>query len=232
MEIGDRLLERFYRKMSLGQFNLLGKIPNKLKSPIFCFCHIYSPHDYSVVFDKNGNVASVKGKQVLAGIANVADKQVMANEFSNDFRKLYCEQMIYINKRIMTAIELIISNSRKKPIIVLQSDHGYKPFLSTDVLRSPSPSKYALGCRLPILNAYFLPEEERLNLYRTITPINTFRMVLNHCFNLKLKLLDDICLWACGPSNSAPRFSPDAINSILLKKEFLLNQGEVKIYNK
>ncbi len=45
--------------------------------------------------------------------------------------------------------------------------------------------------RLSILNAYFLPGEGAVELYKEITPVNTFRLILNRYFGTDLKLLED-----------------------------------------
>jgi hypothetical protein len=42
------------------------------------------------------------------------------------------------------------------------------------------------------LNAYYLPDGGEKHLYSDISPINTFRIVLNHYFNTDLELLEDV----------------------------------------
>jgi hypothetical protein len=82
----------------------------------------------------------------------------------------------YINEQILKAIEKILGSSDPQPIIILQSDHG----------DSEEPEYRTL-----ILNAYYLPDGGGEDLYPTISPVNTFRVVLNHYFGQDYPLLDD-----------------------------------------
>ena len=45
--------------------------------------------------------------------------------------------------------------------------------------------------RFGILNAYYLPGGGEQHLYESITPVNTFRVILNHYFDHNLELLPD-----------------------------------------
>jgi len=44
---------------------------------------------------------------------------------------------------------------------------------------------------MEILNAYYLPERGKAALYESISPINTFRVILNLYFGAHLELLSD-----------------------------------------
>jgi hypothetical protein len=48
-----------------------------------------------------------------------------------------------------------------------------------------------LGRKLRILNAYYLPGDPTTEPYPTITPVNTFRVILNGYFGGSLPLLPD-----------------------------------------
>ena len=55
-----------------------------------------------------------------------------------------------------------------------------------------------LGERMPILNAYYLPGQKTEALYPSISPVNSFRVVLNEYFDQDLPLLPDrqyFALW-------------------------------------
>jgi hypothetical protein len=54
-----------------------------------------------------------------------------------------------------------------------------------------SPSQTCLWERTPILNAYYLPEGGERLLYPSISPVNSFRVVLNAYFGAELPLLPD-----------------------------------------
>lgn len=44
---------------------------------------------------------------------------------------------------------------------------------------------------MPILNVYLVPEQIRKRLYGSISPVNSFRLVLSECFGAQLPLLPD-----------------------------------------
>jgi hypothetical protein len=46
---------------------------------------------------------------------------------------------------------------------------------------------------MSILNAYYFSDGPPRELYDSITPVNTFRVVFNHYFNANMPLLKDNC---------------------------------------
>ena len=93
------------------------------------------------------------------------------------FKQGYIDQVRFINKQIENIVTTIIANSPIPPIIIIQGDHG--------------PTGAGRAVRVSNLNIYYLPGHEDL-LYPTITPVNTFRVVLNAYFGQNLALLPDI----------------------------------------
>jgi len=90
----------------------------------------------------------------------------------------YFNQLSYVNQRVKSIVTGIIENSDEPPIIVIQADHG-----PTEVDYSPD--------RVKILNAYYLPNGGEQMLYSTITPVNTFRLILDTYFGSDYGLLED-----------------------------------------
>jgi hypothetical protein len=86
----------------------------------------------------------------------------------------YLSQVQYINSRIIPILQTIIADSRTPPIIVLMGDHG---------LRDKN--------RYVNLNAYYLPNGSQ-GLYPSISPVNSFRVILNEYFGANYPLLPDI----------------------------------------
>jgi hypothetical protein len=80
-----------------------------------------------------------------------------------------------VNKRILPILEQIIAKSRIPPIIILMGDHGFE---FTNNAQN-------------ILNAYYLPGDGKDNLYPTITPVNSFRLIFNLYFGTNYELLPD-----------------------------------------
>jgi hypothetical protein len=97
-------------------------------------------------------------------------------DWDNDPEIALTETYEYINTQIISVIETILSNSDSEPIIILQADHG---------------DGYDSQFRTLILNAYYLPDGGEGELYSTITPVNTFRIIFDRYFGQDYPLLDD-----------------------------------------
>jgi hypothetical protein len=91
--------------------------------------------------------------------------------------RLYREQIEYLNSRLPAIVQEIISESAVPPIIIIQGDHGAP--VSSDTTR------------MQPLNLYFAPRAVQANLYPTITPVNSFRVIFNSVFSAHLPLLKD-----------------------------------------
>ena len=92
----------------------------------------------------------------------------------------YRDQVLYANKRMIEIIKTILSKSKTPPIIIIQGDHSYT--WTQD--------------RNKILNAYYLPEGGIANLYATISPVNTFRLIFNYYFDGDYELLPDVAYYS------------------------------------
>jgi hypothetical protein len=91
----------------------------------------------------------------------------------------YLDQITFLNQRILAIVDDIIQDSRVPPVIIIQADHG-------------PPRTEHTPKRLPILNAYYLPDGGNELLYPSITPVNTFRVIFDYYFGTNFGLLDDI----------------------------------------
>ena len=162
-----------YRKATLRQLDLLAKIP-RIKGPKFIFAHILLPHP-PYVFDRD-----------CKAIEKVDPKIV------ND-KKSYLAQLMCTNKKIKRLLDQIFAESKKTPIIVIQADEGPYPasFNPANNFRLKGASPEVLKEKLRILNAYFFPGIKNNQLYSTITPVNSFRLVFNLYLGTKYELLPD-----------------------------------------
>lgn len=88
----------------------------------------------------------------------------------------YINNVQFINQRILLTIDDILANSVVAPIIIIQGDHGFG--LPPEI-------------RMPILNAYLLPNGGEEFLYETISPVNSFRIIFNYYFKGDYEILDD-----------------------------------------
>lgn len=155
------------------KFDKLGTIASQ-KSPKFIFAHMLFPH-HPYVFDKD--------------CGKVDPKRRLAEE------KKYIAQLQCTNTKIKVMIEAILANSATPPIIIVQSDEG--PFkvdemnLDGEGVDWTKVSDKAIQRHMKILNAYYLPGFDYSQLYQSITPVNSFRLILNHYFGFNLKALPD-----------------------------------------
>jgi hypothetical protein len=76
--------------------------------------------------------------------------------------------------------------SEKDPIIIIQGDHGPGAYLDWESIENS-----ILPERFGIINAYYFPNGGEGMLYPSITPVNSFRIVLNVYFNHQFELLED-----------------------------------------
>jgi hypothetical protein len=60
--------------------------------------------------------------------------------------------------------------------------------------------------RMSILNAYYVNEETKKDLYETITPVNSFRIIFNHYFGTNYPLLEDLSYHAYGEAEFTPEY--------------------------
>jgi hypothetical protein len=93
----------------------------------------------------------------------------------------YPDEITYVNQRVLDVVKEIIQVSATPPVIIIQADHGNDHAQPAD--------------RTAILNAYYLPGGET-QLYPTITPVNTFRMIFNQYFGGNYILLDDVSYYS------------------------------------
>ena len=107
----------------------------------------------------------------------------------------YRDNVDFIDHHVLPTLEAIIENSSVPPIIIIQGDHG------------PLGDRSTPEMRMTILNAYYVNQETKQSLYSTITPVNSFRAILNHYFGSNFPVLDDVSYYG----NSAADFFPERI---------------------
>ena len=110
----------------------------------------------------------------------------------------YVNYIKFANKKIRKLIEEIVANSERPPVIIVQADEGYTPtrrFKKEGNKKNRSlwseRSGDDLKLHLSILNAYYLPGFDKSKLYKSVSPVNSFRLVFNHYFGTEYPLLKD-----------------------------------------
>ncbi len=139
--------------------------------PKFVFAHFVPPH-HPYLFDRHGNVLRR---------ANLSDQFEFQKQLWED-RQSYIEQLLYINTRIGEAIDRLIADSPRPPVILLLSDHGPN-------LRRGMNLEKQQHIRLSNLTAMYLPGAPAGYVPSDTTPVNHLRRVFNLYFDAKLPLL-------------------------------------------
>ncbi len=104
----------------------------------------------------------------------LADPSIYENADLATWKQGYADEVAFINGHLLRILPGLIANSKVPPIIIIQGDHGSKV------------------SRFPILNAYYLPGAGKAKLYPTISPVNSFRLVLDTYFGAHYNLLQDV----------------------------------------
>jgi hypothetical protein len=161
----------------------LGRIPDtaEVRSPHFVFVHILAPHP-PFLFDADGDRIEPERPHTYDDGSHFFEDGGTRSEYMEG----YIGQLQFVNKRLEVLIDDLLSRSSQPAIIVLQADHGSGLLLDWDDLENTY-----LNERFSILNAFLLPGDGAADLYDEITPVNTFRLILNHYFDTGLELLED-----------------------------------------
>ena len=152
-----------YRERTLLALNSMAKLAH-MPGPKFVFVHLVIPHP-PFVFAPDGSQTDPSLYMDENGIYT-----------QDNYYKGYRDQAAFINGQIEKAVSTLQAESVNPPVIIIQGDHG--PWLQSG------------SDQFKILNAYYLPGHNDL-LYPTISPVNTFRLVLNTYLGADYPLLDD-----------------------------------------
>lgn len=101
--------------------------------------------------------------------------------WADDPVKGYISNVKFIDAQITQVVKEIIKSTETPPVIIIMGDHG-----PTGVPSLETPQR-----RMSILNAYYVKDEAKADLYPAITPVNTFRVIFNHYFGTAYPLLED-----------------------------------------
>lgn len=154
------------------QIEALKEVPELSDKPTFTFFHLLKPH-FPVVLDAEGNHF------------NWLDYYDDVIEFRENEHIHFEDQLTYTNKRVIEAVEAILRTSDEPPIIIIQGDHASSLPRLTSMEQS---GNYPI----PILNAYYFPDQNYDNLRTDITPVNSFRVIFNQYFGMDYSLLPEV----------------------------------------
>ena len=174
------------RERTLHIFKTLPDIPRNA-SPTFTFAHILAPHP-PFVFGRDGEDVSPHHVQYYLSDGDVySDHYGGAQDPTAGYISLYRNEAKYLLDRVEQTVDQILQRSKTPPVIVIQGDHGSGSRLNVQNIDATD-----LRERMSIFNAYYLPPDvDHSALYPSITPVNSFRLIFNACFNADLPLLAD-----------------------------------------
>lgn len=168
----DEIMGQNFRDRTLLVFDKMDDIA-RMPEPTFAHVHVISPHP-PFVFGPDGKHTDP------ADFWN--EKQLYPPAL---YAEGYQNQLTFLNLKMLEAVDTLIAESETPPIIVLQGDHG--PWLQPQ------------NKRFWILNAYYLPGHHE-ELYPTISPVNTFRMIFDAYFGGKYDMLPDVSYFSPVPN--------------------------------
>ena len=163
----------------------------------FLFSHIYLPH-FPFLYGPGG--AELKYHENV----NLFWYEVEPEQYI----EYYTYQIEYLNQAILHTIDTILAESEKPVVIVLQADHGDEKFLDWEV-----PTTQGVNVRSAILNAIYYSDQAYDSLYPTMTPVNTFRLILNHWFGTQYPLLPDRVYFHEHTLSTPPNAKPEFIDA-------------------
>ena len=163
-----------HRRRILQVFDQIATASHPSDRPTFTFAHVLAPHP-PFLFGPNG-----EDRSDLQGPYTLNDNRDPGEEGSKQYAAHYADQVRFLNRQVEQAVDRILSTSRVEPIIVIQGDHGPGTRFNAD---DPQPND--LGERLPVLNAVYLPRKYRQPIEPAITLVNTWRLLLDRCFDAR-----------------------------------------------
>lgn len=160
----------------------LDSIPEYINrtAPSFIFADIYVGHP-PFIYDSIGNFTPPTSYSII-GEGNT----FMSNDKNRVqlYKKGLSAQTTFLNKRILSLISKLRQNASRPTIIILQADHGPGAFYHQIKVEATD-----IHDRFPILSAIYMPDVYTTEIPNDITPVNTWRYILNSIFKTNLPIL-------------------------------------------
>jgi hypothetical protein len=170
------------RERTLLVYNSVPRLAS-MPGPKFVFMHIINPHP-PFVFAADGSRINASSFMDQNGYYT-----------QENFKQGYREQIPFADQELEKTITTLIRKSTRPLVIVLQTDTG--PLFTSG------------SDQFTILNAYYM-QGHNAQLYPGISPVNTFRVILNSYFATNLPLLKDQSYFSQVPDlyNFSPVANP------------------------
>lgn len=144
--------------------NVLLELSKEDNKPRFVYAHLMQPHMY-YFYDRFGNLRPDP----------YSDKPA-------SYDSLYIDQLIYTNSLINKLAKAANQSHNRPRVVIIAGDHGYRDTENIPATRDK---------QFMNLNAYYFSDRDHSQLYDSISPVNSFRIVLNKYFQANLPLLKD-----------------------------------------
>jgi hypothetical protein len=144
-----------------------------IPGPKFVFVHILSPH-----------IPFVYGKNC---------ESVSNPEFGKDVAENYADQVNCVSLKLKETIEKLLANSKKPPVIIIQSDEGVA-YIRHQIPKGESWEKADdefIKDKFPVFAAYYAPGVSTSTFAVSTTNVNTLRLIFNAYFNAGFDILPD-----------------------------------------
>lgn len=152
-----------HKKRTINNFTDLKKqMTTSSDKPKFVYAHMLTPH-MPFCWDRNGDPV---------------DTQM--SMFDSPYK--YVEQLQFVNKLISEIIKISKYTSSRPKVVIIEGDHGYRGYTSVQADRK---------MQFMNLNTFYFSDGNYELLYDSISPVNTFRVVLNKYFKQDLQMLKD-----------------------------------------
>ncbi len=163
-------------------FEDIRSAPNSGK-PLFHFAHFLIPHPPFVTHE-SGRCMEIEEAQERTRAQN------------------YVGQLKHANEQILQTVDALLARPGPKPVIILQADEGPWPdayaddeitILGRDVsdVDWKTLDAETLREKMAILNAIYAPSMPQGVFSDAQSPVNTFRMLLKHYFDVPIETLPD-----------------------------------------
>ena len=166
-----------HRVYTLHSFDKLGDLAAS-PGPKFVITHVVGPHP-PFVFDADGNPIQSDQPYVVNDATGFPGSR-------QDYIHGYIEELNFINTLTLRSVDIILKNSTRPVIIIIQGDHGPGAYTNLNIEEVSCHHE-----RSAILNAYYFPDQNYAALPVDITPVNTFRFIFNQYFETRLPLLEN-----------------------------------------
>ncbi len=168
-----------HRNQILSTFARLKEIP-ALDGDYFVYAHIIAPHPPFVFGETSQSIVHAEPFRLADG------NNYIKNHSREEYIAGYRGQVQFINAMVLYTVDAILAKSKTPPIIIIQGDHGPGSRLHQGSLKKTLPAE-----RFSILNAYYFPDRNYTSLYPSISPVNSFRVLLDRYFGGNYALIPD-----------------------------------------